>query len=86
MTMLDKPEKTRELVTELMAALPFEVELTPELIQLLRTQQPAIVVEPQRRNNPPSLLSRSKLSRKSPTLAMKEASCAISVRRKRKTQ
>jgi hypothetical protein len=47
MTMLDKPEKTRELVTELMAALPFEVELTPELIQLLRTQQPAIVVEPQ---------------------------------------
>jgi len=45
--MLDKPEKTRELVTELMAALPFEVELTPELIQLLCTQQPAIVVEPQ---------------------------------------
>ena len=47
MTMLDKPEKTRELVTELMAVVPFEVELTPELIQLLRTQQPAIVVEPQ---------------------------------------
>ena len=45
--MLDKPEKTRELVTELMAAVPFEVELTPELIELLRTQQRAIVVGPQ---------------------------------------
>jgi hypothetical protein len=45
--MLDKPEKTRELVTALMAAVPFEVQLTPEAIELLRTQQPAIVVKPQ---------------------------------------
>ena len=45
--MLDKPEKTRELVAALVAAAPFEVELTPEAIELLRTQDPPIVVKPQ---------------------------------------
>ena len=32
--MLDNPEKTSELITELKAALPFEVELTPEVSYL----------------------------------------------------
>ena len=45
--MLDKPEKTRELVDALKAALPFEVELTPELVARLRTQRPPVVVKPQ---------------------------------------
>jgi hypothetical protein len=45
--MLDNPEKTRELVTALKAALPFEVELTPEVIEFLRTDDPTVVVEPQ---------------------------------------
>jgi hypothetical protein len=45
--MLDKPEKSRELVAALIAAAPFEVELTPEAIELLRTQDPPIVVKPQ---------------------------------------
>jgi len=33
--MLDKPEKTRELVATLEAALPFEVALMPDLIEHL---------------------------------------------------
>ncbi|MGH6709410.1 MAG: hypothetical protein ACREEK_10615 [Bradyrhizobium sp.] len=42
--MLDKPEKARELVAVLKAALPFEIELTPELItQLARQQKPVAV-------------------------------------------
>ena len=36
--MLDKPEKTRQLLSALRAALPFEVELTPSLIAHLRAQ------------------------------------------------
>jgi hypothetical protein len=46
MIMLDNPEKTRELVTALKAALPFEVELMPEVIESLRTDDPNVVVEP----------------------------------------
>ena len=45
--MLDKLEKTRELVDALEAALPFEVELTPEVIARLRAGQPPVVVKPQ---------------------------------------
>ncbi len=45
--MLDNANKTAKLVISLMAAVPFEVELTPEAIDLLRTQQPAIVIKPQ---------------------------------------
>ena len=44
--MLDNPEKTRELVTTLKAALPFEVELTSEVIESLRTGEPTTVVKP----------------------------------------
>lgn len=44
--MLDKPEKTRQLLTALKAALPFEVELTPSLIAHLRAQHVAATVEP----------------------------------------
>jgi hypothetical protein len=46
MIMLDNPEKTRELMTALKTALPFEVELTPEVIESLRTDDPTVVVEP----------------------------------------
>jgi hypothetical protein len=45
--MLEKPEKTRELMDALKAALPFEVELAPEVVAHLRTQQPPVVVKPQ---------------------------------------
>jgi len=44
--MLDKPEKTRELIDALRAALPFEVELTPEVIAGLSAQEPPVVVSP----------------------------------------
>ena len=44
--MLDKPEKTRELVEVLKAALPFEVELTPHAIAHLRSQEIANALEP----------------------------------------
>ena len=44
--MLDKPEKTRQLVTALKAAVPFEVELTPEVVAHLRSQEIAYAVEP----------------------------------------
>ena len=44
--MLDKPEKTRELVAALKAAAPFEIELTPEVMAHLRAQKIATAVEP----------------------------------------
>jgi hypothetical protein len=48
MNMLDNPEKTSELVTALKAALPFEVELTPEVIESLRADKPTSVIQPKR--------------------------------------
>ena len=39
--MLDKPQKTRQLVAKLEAALPFEVALMPELIESLARQREA---------------------------------------------
>lgn len=45
--MLDKPEKTYQLLAALKAAAPFEVELTPSVIAHLRTQQIAVAVKPQ---------------------------------------
>ena len=68
--MLDKPEKTRELVDALKAALPFEIELTPEAIAGLRAQQPPVVVKPQQ------------IVSQSPTPATKEASFAKSFPRR----
>ena len=44
--MLDKPEKTRELIATLKAALPFEVVLTPELVADLAGQQNPVTVKP----------------------------------------
>ena len=44
--MLDNPEKTSELITELKAALPFEVELTPEVIESLRMGKSPLAVKP----------------------------------------
>ena len=44
--MLDNQKKTLELITELKAALTFEVELTPEVIESLRTGKNAVVVKP----------------------------------------
>jgi hypothetical protein len=44
--MLDKPEKTRRLITTLEMALPFEVALTPELIAQLARQQKPMHVKP----------------------------------------
>ena len=42
--MLDKPEKTAELIAALKAALPFEASLTPELIaDLARHEKPLAV-------------------------------------------
>jgi hypothetical protein len=43
---LDKPEKTLELIAVLKAAAPFEVELPPSLIAHLRTQGVAFNVKP----------------------------------------
>lgn len=40
--MLDKPEKTRNLLTTLKAAVPFEVDLTPEAVTALTEQQGAV--------------------------------------------
>jgi hypothetical protein len=42
---LDKPEKTRELITLLKAALAFEVELWPHVLAHLRSQDIASAVE-----------------------------------------
>jgi hypothetical protein len=44
--MLDKPEKTRELVETLKAALPFQVALTPELVTDLARKQNPLIVKP----------------------------------------
>jgi hypothetical protein len=44
--MLDKPEKTRELIAVLKAALPFEVALMPELIADLAQQKKPVTVKP----------------------------------------
>ena len=44
--MLDKPEKTRELVAALKAALPFEVAPMPDLIAHLARQQKPVAVKP----------------------------------------
>ena len=43
--MIDKPEKTRQLLARLMAALPFEVDLTSELMVTLRQKQLAGALE-----------------------------------------
>jgi hypothetical protein len=45
--MLDRPEKTHQLLAAMKAATPFEVELAPSVIERLRTQQVAVVVKPQ---------------------------------------
>jgi len=44
--MLDKPEKTRQLMAILEAAAPFEVALMPDLIENLARQQRPVVVKP----------------------------------------
>lgn len=44
--MLDKPEKTEELIDALTEALPFEVALTPDLIAGLARQQRPVAVKP----------------------------------------
>ena len=44
--MLDKLEKTRQLMAALKEALPFEVEFTPEAVALTRSQGAAKAVEP----------------------------------------
>ena len=44
--MLDKPEKTYQLLAALRAAAPFEVELTTSVIAHLRAQQVAVVAKP----------------------------------------
>jgi hypothetical protein len=46
MQMLDKPEKTRELIATLEAAVPFEVALMPDLIEHLARQQKPVLVKP----------------------------------------
>lgn len=45
--MLDHPEKTARLLTELKAAVPFNVELTPQLIAYLRGQNVTAVDDPE---------------------------------------
>jgi hypothetical protein len=44
--MLDHPEKTRELIALLEAAVPFEVALMPDLIEHLARQQKPVLVKP----------------------------------------
>ena len=44
--MFDKPEKTRDLITILEAAVPFEVALMPDLIEHLARQQKPVLVKP----------------------------------------
>ena len=44
--MLDKWEKTRDLIAQLKASAPFEVELTPPLIAQLRASTPPLDLEP----------------------------------------
>ena len=43
--MLDKPEKTRELMDILDAAVPFEVALMPDLIEHLARQQNPVAIK-----------------------------------------
>jgi hypothetical protein len=43
--MLDNPEKTAQLLAELKGAVPFKVELTPQLIKHLRAQHDAVADE-----------------------------------------
>ena len=45
--MLDNPEKTARLLAALKAALPFEVELVPSLVNYLRVQHVAIADQTQ---------------------------------------
>ena len=45
--MLDHPEKTARLLAALKAAVPFEVELVPSLVNYLRAQQVAIADQSQ---------------------------------------
>jgi len=44
--MLDKPEKTRELMNILHAAVPFEVALMPDVIEHLARQQKPVAIKP----------------------------------------
>ena len=44
--MLDNPDKTRELMAVLEAAVPFEVAVLPELIEYLARQQKPVAVNP----------------------------------------
>ncbi|MGI8570979.1 MAG: hypothetical protein ACR2KT_19020 [Methylocella sp.] len=44
--MLDKPEKTYQLLEALKAAVPFEVELTPSLTAHLQAQQVTVAFKP----------------------------------------
>ena len=44
--MLDHPKKTRELISILEAALPFEAALMPDVIEHLARQQKPVVVKP----------------------------------------
>ncbi|HME85508.1 MAG TPA: hypothetical protein VKG91_13400 [Roseiarcus sp.] len=44
--MLDRPEKTLELLATLEAAAPFEVELTSDALALLRSQENVGLIEP----------------------------------------
>ena len=43
--MLDRPEKTRNLIAILEAAVPFDVVLMPELIEQLARQQKPVVLK-----------------------------------------
>jgi hypothetical protein len=43
--MLDKPEKTRELIDILDAAVPFEVDMMPDLIAHLARQQNPVAIK-----------------------------------------
>ena len=43
--MIDKPEKTRELMNILVAAVPFEVSLMPDLIAHLARQQRPVAIK-----------------------------------------
>jgi hypothetical protein len=43
--MLDKPEKTSELLVAMRAALPFEVSLTPELVTHLAHHEKPVAVK-----------------------------------------
>ena len=44
--MLDHPEKTRELIAILEAAVPFQVALMPDLIEHLARQEKPLAVKP----------------------------------------